>query len=69
MKRLIDALHVIQEECSKYYKRSNSDNNCNNCPMNIFRRAGLQGCIFDSYIPRNMTIDEVQKALLEKEQT
>ena len=56
MKKLIEALHVIQEECKKH-------DGCTNCPMLVRRYNIRKKCIFEG-IPENMDIDEVEKALL-----
>ena len=56
MKKLIEALHVIQEECEKHY------DNCGNCPM--FCECGCC-CSVTDLQPHDWKInDEVQKALL-----
>lgn len=57
MKKLIEALHVIQEECKKY-------NNCTECPMFVGFTMYSKKCAFDITAPDCMDIDEIQKALL-----
>lgn len=56
MRKLIEALHVIQEECKKHY-------DCTDCPMLIGHYNIRKKCIFEG-VPENMDIDEVEKALL-----
>ena len=50
MKKLIEALHVIQEECKKH-------ENCKSCPF-CTETCGFEG------IPLDWEIDKLQKALL-----
>lgn len=58
MKKLIEALHVIQDECEKYGK----NDNCCNCPM--WSDESHVCCVYDLY-PCDWKInDQVQKALL-----
>lgn len=57
MKKLIEALHVIQDECRKYC----NDDRCGDCPLSS--ENGMLCNIAD--IPNSWKInDEVQKALL-----
>lgn len=54
MKKLIEALHVIQDECAKY-------DDCLGCPMSTEYRE----CLVKDLDPIDWKInDEVQKALL-----
>lgn len=54
MKKLIEALHVIQEECKKY-------NSCSDCPMG----TDHCDCLIRDLNPVNWKINEApQKALL-----
>lgn len=54
MKKLIEALHVIQDECKRY-------NDCTNCPMGTKDFE----CLLRDLDPCDWKInDEVQKALL-----
>lgn len=56
MKKLIEALHVIQEECNKYEKE------CFDCPLYCEKE---QGCAVCENQPHLWKInDEIQKALL-----
>lgn len=55
MKKLIEALHVIQEECNKY------DKECYDCPL----FSEKERCCMVTEQPDSWKInDEVQKALL-----
>ena len=59
MKKLIEALHAIQEECDKYVT-SDGDIRCEDCPMSY-----KNGCAVTDLPPCNWKInDEIQKALL-----
>ena len=54
MKKLIEALHVIQDECGKY------DQSCNGCPLKTD-----YGCMVTDLEPYDWKInDEAIKALL-----
>lgn len=54
MKKLIEALHVVKEECNKH------ECDCEECPLFICNGCGVQ-----DNDPCNWKInDEVQKALL-----
>lgn len=55
MKKLIEALQVIKDECK--------NNECNTCPMYIQGIHGLKRCIFNFGIPENIDLDGVQEAL------
>ena len=60
MKKLIEALHVIQEECEKHHA-GYGEYDCFNCPMGV--EEG--NCAVMDLAPYNWKInDEVQKALL-----
>lgn len=52
MKKLIEALHVIQDECKKY-------KDCSECPMFVRHYQHSHKCIFDYVNPEDMDIDEV----------
>ena len=55
MKKLIEALHTIQNECNKYEKAD-----CEDCPLYV-----CGGCAVQDTDPSSWKInDEVQKALL-----
>ena len=57
MKKLIEALHVIQDECNKYRE------DCRSCPM--YQEYSSDGCCVKDLEPSFWKInDEVQKALL-----
>jgi hypothetical protein len=56
MKKLIEALHVIQDECKKY------ENECFDCPL--FSEKCNCCCINDAQPHMWKINDEVQKALL-----
>lgn len=62
MKKLIEALQVIRDECAKY-------DGCHDCPMYVNHYGISRKCIFDYHTSEDMHIDEVKKALLGKEQT
>lgn len=60
MKKLIEALHVIQETCNKH-KNENNNFACEDCPLGS--ENGIC-CVID-LVPAHWKInDEVQKALL-----
>lgn len=53
MKKLIEALHVIQDECTNHYK-------CSDCPMFSHNNE----CLFDESNPCDIDIDEVEVNLM-----
>lgn len=56
MKKLIEALHVIKDECMKHY------DNCGDCPM-FCEKACV--CAVTDLKPNDWEInDEIQRALL-----
>ena len=58
MKELIDALHVIQDECKKH----DGENGCKACPL---RSERDNECAVTEWTPNTWKInDKVQKALL-----
>ena len=58
MEELIEALHVIKDECKKH-------DDCCDCPMFVRRYSTLnESCIFDYVAPLDMDIDKVRKELL-----
>ena len=60
MKKLIEALQVIQDECAKH-------ESCRKCPMR--RDNSVWGnCIFDTVNPCDIDLDKIEMNLLEKEQ-
>lgn len=59
MKKLIEALHVIQNECKKYVY-SDGDPDCDNCPLSCNGNCAVMDLPPDSW----KINDEVQKALL-----
>ena len=61
MKKLIEALHVIQDECKSHEV-------CRDCPMYLPLGRYHKWCMFGDSVPEDFNIDEVQKALLRKEQ-
>lgn len=57
MKKLIEALHVIQDECKKH----EGDSCCEECPLG----ANKYSCLVISRLPSTWKInDEARKALL-----
>lgn len=54
MKKLIDALHVIKDECMKHY-------DCSQCPMYVLHHGHTYECIFDYVNPEQMDIDKVSQ--------
>lgn len=64
MRELIEALHTIQDECERH-QINEYDSQCLECPLSS--DDGI--CIITDLTPDNWKInDEVQKALLWKEQ-
>ena len=60
MKKLIEALHVIQEECNKHHT-SDGNHHCNDCPLG----GDNNYCLAVDLLPCFWKInDEIQKALL-----
>ena len=62
MKELIEALHVIQNECNKH-KDNLGFYDCRKCPLSMME--DMPRCMVKKEFPKNWKInDEVQKALL-----
>ena len=60
MKKLIEALHVIQDECNRHY--INGQYCCKGCPMSC---TDGEVCCVSDLVPCHWKInDEVEKALL-----
>ena len=57
MKELIEALHVIQNECKKYEQ-------CMTCPLSSEDEHGNTRCLFEYNLPCGIDIDALQRELV-----